>query len=308
MKDLFGNTIEKDVLLTDYFIEPPFSVLDTTSRRWQKRKLQWMDKGIKSEVGRSEDLTYKGNIKSFDYYRVKKGKVKQSKQQGTSVFDPVLTELMYKWFCTEYGKILDPFAGGSVRGIVANYRGYDYCGIELRKEQVESNQSQSQNILSEDNQPLWIQGDSNKILDQLPSIEYYDFVFSCPPYMNLEKYSDLPDDISNMNDENFTKNYNEIIKKACERLKKNRFACFVVGDIRDQQGYYKDFITLTKKAFFEADLKLYNDMILLNFIASASMRAKNSMKNRKVCKIHQNILVFYKGDSEKIQNNFKDLI
>ena len=36
--DLFGNLIEKNELLRDKFIEPPFSVLDTKSGSWQKRK------------------------------------------------------------------------------------------------------------------------------------------------------------------------------------------------------------------------------------------------------------------------------
>jgi len=35
--------------------------------------------------------------------------------------------------------VLDPFAGGSVRGIVASRLGYRYVGIELRQEQVEAN-------------------------------------------------------------------------------------------------------------------------------------------------------------------------
>lgn len=40
-------------------------------------------------------------------------------QSGTSIFDPVLCELAYRWFTPADGSILDPFAGGSVRGIVA---------------------------------------------------------------------------------------------------------------------------------------------------------------------------------------------
>ena len=36
--DLFGNEIVKDELLRDKFIEPPFSILDTKSGNWQKRK------------------------------------------------------------------------------------------------------------------------------------------------------------------------------------------------------------------------------------------------------------------------------
>ena len=38
---------------------------------------------------------------------------------GTSVFDPVLCEVAYRWFSPPGGHVLDPFAGGSVRGILA---------------------------------------------------------------------------------------------------------------------------------------------------------------------------------------------
>lgn len=58
---------------------------------------------------------------------------------GTSIFDPVLCEIAYRWFCPQGGTVLDPFAGGSVRGIVASRLGYRYVGIELRQEQVEAN-------------------------------------------------------------------------------------------------------------------------------------------------------------------------
>ncbi len=50
--DLFGNLIIKNVLLRDKFIEPPFSVLDTKSGNWQRRKTRWNNIGMKSEVGR----------------------------------------------------------------------------------------------------------------------------------------------------------------------------------------------------------------------------------------------------------------
>jgi hypothetical protein len=40
----------------------------------------------------------------------------------TSIFDPVLCEIAYRWFCPSGGTVLDPFAGGSVRGIVASKR------------------------------------------------------------------------------------------------------------------------------------------------------------------------------------------
>ena len=51
--DLFGNEIVKKELLRDKFIEPPFSVLNSTNGNWQKRKNKWKRLGLKSEVGRS---------------------------------------------------------------------------------------------------------------------------------------------------------------------------------------------------------------------------------------------------------------
>ncbi len=97
-RDLFGNVIITDPILREQFIEPPFSVLDTKSGNWQRRKKLWSVLGIKSEIGRDDNITFKGAAKSFDYYRLKEGKVKQSKEQGTSIFDPALCEVLYKWF------------------------------------------------------------------------------------------------------------------------------------------------------------------------------------------------------------------
>jgi len=292
--DLFGNEIVKDVLLRDKFMEPPFSVLDTRTSSWQNRKKLWIGKGLKSEVGRKENLTHVMPMKSYDAENMAEEYYEKGKETGTSVFDPSLTELMYKWFCPENGAILDPFAGGSVRGVVANYLGYKYSGIELRQEQVDSNREQALNILPIENQPQWYCGDSEKLLDDKWNLKF-DFLFSCPPYADLEVYSDLPDDLSNMDYKDFLTKYCSIIKKSLELLKSNSYACFVVGDVRDKQGYYLDFISDTKKAFINSGAKLYNEAILLNSVGTASMRANRIFSaGQKLVKIHQNVLIFKK--------------
>ena len=290
--DLFGAEIITNPLLRDRFIEPPFSILDTKSGNWQRRKKEWMRIGMKSEVGRKDDMTFKGAAKSFDYYREKEGKVKKSKEQGTSIFDPALCEVLYHWFCPKNGKILDPFAGGSVRGIVANYLGFKYTGIDIRQEQIDSNIEQGLEILNNDNQPEWIVGDSNKVLDGFN--KEYDFVFSCPPYADLEVYSDLEGDVSNMPYIEFMKAYEQIIAKSCNLLKSGGYACFVVGEVRDKKGNYIGFVPDTITAFKKCGMNYYNEGILLNAIASASMRANGNMKSQKLVKVHQNILIFKK--------------
>jgi hypothetical protein len=69
-----------------------------------------------------------------------------------------------------------------------------------------------------------------------------------------------------------------------------------VGDVRDDKGYYKDFLTLTKCGFYQAGLKLWNDAILADNIGTAMIRAENAFVrgNKKLVKIHQNILIFKK--------------
>jgi DNA modification methylase len=279
--DLFGNEIITDPILREQFIEPPFSVLDTKSGNWQRRKKLWASLGIKSEIGRSSVV-------------INMDTTKQEKNSASyvSIFDPALCEVLYKWFCIEGGEILDCFAGGSVRGIVANKLGYKYTEIDIRQEQIDSNREQALEILDITNQPNWFVGDSNLVLDGFN--KEFDFVFSCPPYADLEVYSDLKGDISNMPYIEFMKAYESIIEKSCKLLKKDALACFVVGEVRDKNGNYIGFVPDTIRAFEKCGMKFYNEAILLNAIASASMRANGNMKSKKLVKVHQNILVFKK--------------
>ena len=285
MKDLFGNDIIKDELLRDKFIEPPFSVLDTKSGSWQRRKKLWLNKGIKSEIGRDNKIV---NSIRFDT-----NGEDITKNPYQSVFDPALCEVLYHWFCDDGGTILDPFAGGSVRGIVANYLGYKYTGIDIRQEQVDSNREQALDILPINNQPQWYVGDSNELLNDFFKNDF-DFVFSCPPYADLEVYSDLDGDISNKPYNQFLELYESIIDKSCKLLKYGGYACFVVGEVRDKYGNYIGFVPDTINAFKKCGMKFYNEAILCNSIASASMRANGNMKSKKLVKIHQNVLVFKK--------------
>ena len=216
---------------------------------------------------------------------------------GTSVFDPVLCELAYRWFCPPEGMILDPFAGGSVRGIVASKLGRHYVGIDLRQEQIEANVVQGAAI-TPDNEPVWVVGDSQDADTIAPG--QYDFVFTCPPYADLERYSDDPRDISTMDYAAFMDAYRVIVAKSIAMLKPDCFACVVVGDIRDKRGIYRNFVSDTIGAFQDAGALFYNEAILVTAVGSLSIRVgKQFTASRKLGKTHQNVLVFIKGDPKK---------
>jgi DNA modification methylase len=306
--------------LSDRFLVPPFSVLNAREGWWQDRKRAWLGLGIKSEEGRGGALMMQNQDGLNEIMRTGKSKAtaapggnpmvagyKDGKREvglvsesGTSIFDPVLCELAYAWFSLPGGIVLDPFAGGSVRGIVASKLGRQYIGHELRQEQVAANQQQGSEICGDDAAPpAWICGDSRNI-DQTCADVKADLVFSCPPYADLEVYSDDPKDLSTLGYEQFREAYFEIIKKACALLKPDRFACFVVGEVRDKKGNYYDFVGDTIKAFRAAGLEYYNEAILVTAVGSLPIRAgKQFSASRKLGKTHQNVLVFVKGDGKR---------
>ena len=305
--------------LAGKFLIPPFTVLNAREGWWQERKKTWLALGIKSEEGRGGGLMMSNQAGLFNIMRTKAANAapggspvvsgyKNGKrvtgtigaESGTSVFDPVLCEIAYRWFCPPKGTILDPFAGGSVRGIVASKLGLQYIGHELRQEQVTANRNQSAEICIDDEQPpAWICGDSRNIDTTCQDVQA-DFVFSCPPYADLEVYSDDPKDLSTLGYEEFKNAYFEIINKTCKKLKENRFACFVVGEVRDKKGNYYDFVGDTIEAFKAAGLHYYNEAILVTAVGSLPIRAgKQFSASRKLGKTHQNVLVFAKGDGKK---------
>lgn len=535
--DLFGDAIaDKANPLAEKFIMPPFSVLSARSGEWRARKKAWLSLGIKSELGRG--CAPSGSLMpAADYSNGQRGtgtgaslgnevsasiraiKPSADSANGVSVFDPVLCELAYSWFCPPGGMVLDPFAGGSVRGIVAGVLGRRYWGCELRKQQVDENNKQADKILNsrmtrethgdllvltdplpggtkerafsaiapsygasefvyassrwglaqvaiarvssslgkkatifipeskddseqtklairfgatikrinpgylsvlqarakeyakENNgavllpfdleseemieaiadiaraeipngaNEIWCAAGSGTLAKALkkafplasvnavcigsecaidgvsmymapesfdqsakhdppfPSFPKYDakvwqfardrvgvlwnvgtpeqnvswtcgdsleviddhapdadFIFSCPPYGDLEVYSDDPKDLSNMEYHTFISAYSRIILKAVKKLRLGGLACFVVGDFRNPKtGAYRGFVHDTYRAFQNAGCSLFNDAVLLTAIGSLPVRVSSQFdKGRKLGKAHQNVLVFRK--------------
>lgn len=554
------------VTLAGRFVMPPFTVLDTRQGPWQSRKRQWHDLGISSDDGRdASPFTKRKGLTDVDPDTLDIVSLRIMNVGTVSVFDPVLCELIYRWFAPPGGTILDPFAGGSVRGIVAGILGYRYTGIDLRPEQVEANYQQSATIHAagrypttpatdsmptltpterhgghyvkrddtftiagaghggkvrtcwtlackpdvqglitagsrqspqvgivagiaaklglpcrvhvpsgpytpeleaaaaagaeviqhtpgynsvivararqdatesgwteipfgmecpeavywtstqtenlptdidrivvpvgsgmslagicagldaannptpilavqvgadptdrldryapvfwrqrvelvqspldyhtpaphthlddlpldpiyeakclpylEDGDLLWVVGRRQTIADttaptwhvadsqQMHTVvgdERYDLVMSCPPYHDLERYSDDPADLSNMGYAEFVDAYRTIIGNAIARLKNDRFAVFVVSEIRGpagKGGLYRNFVADTIAAFEDAGAAYYNEAVLVNTAASTGLRAARAFTaSRKLGRCHQTVLVFVKGDPKK---------
>jgi hypothetical protein len=322
-------TVEPAPTLAERFIIPPLSIFDQRGGEWRARKQRWIQLGIKSEIGRDGGATLNSLSGRIPNYYFQKAKTENSigralsneeferdylvipdggglSSSGTSVFDPVLCEIAYRWWSPVDGEILDPFAGGSVRGVVASALQRRYTGVDLRAEQIAANQEQWTDIqtrLEADvPTPTWITGDSTALDAFLPAEYRADLIFSCPPYGDLEVYSDSPADLSQMSYEDFLVAYREIIRASIARLKDDRFAVWVVGDIRESKdgGCYRGLIHDTVRAFEDAGARLYNEAILISPVGSLAVRvARFFTTSRKLGKTHQQVLVFVKGDPKK---------
>lgn len=280
----------KNGSLQEKFIVPPFSVLDGRQGYWRERKKIW-----KNKIG--DNGQARQNVKCIP---------KIGDTPEVSILDPVLSEIILKWFMPKDGSnVYDCFAGDTVFGFVSSNLGYNFTGVELRKEQVEFNQQQ---VNKEKLKATYICDDGRNILKYLKPASQ-DLFFSCPPYFDLEIYSDLENDASNQKDYNeFYKILDEAFTNSVKCLKDNRFAVIVAGDVRNKKtGEYYDFVTDIKETFKREGLKLYNELIIIDPIGTGALRANNNMKSRKMVKTHQNILVFYKGDTSKIKENFEEI-
>ncbi len=286
------QSVEK---LQDKFIIPPLSVFDTRQGYWQDRKRLWNN--LINDQGESR----KGTLGFSSLITKMYGK---TGIKNVSILDAALAEIINAWFLPtdQECKTCDPFAGDTVFGFVSAYLGNDFTGIELRQDQVEINNKRVEGMTAK-----YICDDGQNIAQHLEP-ESQDLVFSCPPYFDLEKYSDLPNDASNQKDyQSFLNILDNAFTGAIKCLKNNRFAVVVMSDVRDKKGFYLPICDDITRIFKKNGMQLYNEIILVNVAGTAQIRAAQAMKNRKIVRTHQEVLVFYKGDVSKIKDEFKQV-
>lgn len=278
--------------LSDRFILPPFSILDTRGGDWSSRKKIW-NEYLKEDGESREDTLASGNCVMGN--------------NSVSLFDPVIAEVMFHWFAPENSNIIDPFAGDIRKGAVAGFLKHNFTGIELREDQWKVNKKQLQRLELENVKYICDSGEN--ILKHVEE-KSQDLLFSCPPYYDLEQYSKMENDASNQETyEDFIKILDVSFTDGIKSLKDNRFAVVVVGDLRNKNGYYYNFHEDIKFIFNKSGMLLYNELILVESAGTAAMRANQLMKNRKTVKTHQNVLVFYKPGEElpKIESVYRKI-
>lgn len=267
------------------FVAPLLSVLNATLGDWQGRKAAWLADFPEVAIPLGREGVVGANARSADDPF---GAIHNRKGSAVSLFDPVLAEVAYSWWTRPGDVVVDPFAGGPVRGLVAASMERNYVGVDVRQEQVDANESVGVPRVR------WLCADAARY-----SFPPSDFVFSCPPYGSLEVYSDDPRDLSTMEWVDFAAGYAHAIGRSVSALRQDRFAAFVVGNFKER-GTLRDLVGLTIDSFGRAGASLYADIVYMAPMGNAAARAESTFpRNRRPMPHHQMLLVFAKGDARR---------
>jgi hypothetical protein len=213
-----------------------------------------------------------------------------------SIFPGVLME----WECLRRlgdlgdppARIIDPCAGGAVRGFVATVMGYEYHGIDISADQIGENLA-----LCEDwpRKPHYYVGDGTKLGDHVDG--EFDLLFTCPPYWNKEMYSGCDGDLSACETyDEFLEKMGQMARAARPLMKAGAFVCLVLGHVRDQSGKppsrYLYIPAHVAECFEDAGFQMHQEIIIRGPDGSAAANAGALWTPYKyLVPVHQTMLV-----------------
>jgi hypothetical protein len=180
-------------------------------------------------IGDSGEARDECFTKTTDDRSVYRGKV------TASVFSPSLAAWILNLWAPREGLCFDPFAGGGTRAIMAAKHGLRYAGTELRAEEVSATLARCESAGVGDSVEL-MEADA-RCASSLLGRHSADFCLTCPPYYNLEVYSDDGRDLSNAPTyTDFLRGMSSVISETGKILRVGALSAWVVGLIRSPDG------------------------------------------------------------------------
>lgn len=207
----------------------------------------------------------------------------------TSIFNPHLAQMILSAYCSPKAKIYDAFAGGGTRGFIASSMGHDYYGVEIRPNEVDRIKGQQKEL------GTYFEIEVADSQFHKPGDEQFDFSYSCPPYYDLEVYSILDGDMSNVATyEEFLAMLRNSLTRTYEALKPESLCIWVVGNFRDKRGELRHFNGDVARIGRDIGFILHDELIFWGAAGIAAQRAGQFVANRKSVRVHEYIIVFKK--------------
>lgn len=207
----------------------------------------------------------------------------------TSIFNPHLAQMILSAYAKPSSVIFDAFGGGGTRGFIASAMGHYYEGVEIRPEEVDRIREQQKKlgytfeIVCADSQTFTVKEGG------------FDFAYTCPPYYDLEVYSPLEGDMSNVASyDEFLVMFRNSLTTIYRALQPDSFNIMVVGNFRDRKGNLRHFNGDTVRLAKEVGFVLHDELIFWGAADIAYQRIGMFVPNRRSVRVHEYILVFKK--------------
>lgn len=150
-------------------------------------------------------------------------------------FVPQIPFQLFSRYTKKGDWILDPFMGSGTSLIEAQRMGRNTIGIELQESVAKEAKSRIRSEANTECKALVFAGDSTALnmsaLLEKVGIKNYQFVIFHPPYWDIIKFSDNPNDLSNATSlDSFLEGFSKAIDNTTQFLEKNRYCAVVIGD------------------------------------------------------------------------------
>ena len=216
-----------------------------------------------------------------------------------SVFNPELAGLLVTAYTAPGEYIVDPFAGGGTRAVIATALGRTYFGIDVRAPEVDRVNGRLEELGLHTEADVVVGSSTDRSVWPTDP----DALITCPPYWNLEVYSDDPMDLSTAPTYTaFLSSISDVVEHSFSVLREGALSVWVVGDIRHRKtGELLDFPGDLTRIHQEAGFFLYDKVIYRNASPfGASLRSGIFDKTRRTVRQHEYVLVFSRGQGRRL--------
>jgi hypothetical protein len=204
----------------------------------------------------------------------------QSSRNQYSNFPREVGDLSYALYLRKSSLVFDPFAGWGERGALAKIHDKKYCGYDISAEAIgqASHRYQVNNTLAD---------------SRCADIPVFDGLLTCPPYWNLETYSDIG--IENAPSfAVFCREMRLVWRRCFDAAKKGALFCVQVGDWRSD-GEYFDLTYQTMRAFDDMGAEPVDSVVISRKrITKIKIMVPQAVRLGYTVKVHETLLVYRK--------------
>jgi len=232
-----------------------------------------------------------------------RGQAREGSQKGggcyqdfPSIFNPAVASWILNCFAPDSGTCFDPFAGGGTRAIMAAKHGLQYVGVELRANEALETRRRAEANDCTSSVDIMV-GDARDCTADMDA-GVMDFLITCPPYWNLEKYDGGPGDLSMIEDCDAFFEQMAIVVRECYRLlRPGALACWVIGLHRHPDGTLAPLHHSLSHIHAQAGFALQEEIVLSHKNNGAVQRVGNFERGkRRLIRTHEYVMVYRKPE------------